>query len=425
MLSGQAVDRTSFLHALDVELARDPGQVAVVRVDLDRFSRIRETFGASVAKAVRAILVTRLEGVVTGPDHAMQYGEDAFVLVIKVEDSLPETLETAAMDIIELVSAPMEGPDGVPIAVGSNVGIAAGAHFEAGDPLRLMTGAELAVQRANTLGARRAIVYEVAQRDDPTRLPHLFADMLTAVNARQFSPDFQPIVSLPDRRIAGAEALVRWHHPEHGILMPHDFIPEAENSGLVRQIDSDIRQMVCRMWASHPIAENLSVSVNLSAADLDATDLPDHVASCLDETGMPPSRLVLEVTETALSQDWPRAKRRLTALKALGVRLAVDDFGSGHMFLDRLSTGLFDILKIDRNLVIAEEGDVDRALELLTAVTSMAHTLGMSVVAEGIETEEHLQRVLDAGCDRGQGFLFSEPWPPEALAQRVAESRVF
>lgn len=422
VLGGHAAERTAFLRTLDAELNRDARAVSVVRIDLDRFSRIRQTFGTPIARLVRAELTRRLETIVGGPDRLLRYGEDAFIVILRGDDPTPESLETAAMGIIDALSAPMD-IEGQQIAVGCNVGLAAAAHFDETEPLRLLTGAELAIQRANAIGSRRAIVYEVAQRDDPTRLPMLFADMLGAIGRGEFTAFMQPVVSLADRRIVGAEALVRWSHPTYGLLQPAEFIPEAETSGLIRQIDAAVREDACRAFAALPTDLDLTVAVNLSAADLDAPSLADHVASTLRAWDLPADRLVLEVTETALSQDWSRSQRRLRALKALGVRLAVDDFGTGHMFLDRLSTGLFDILKVDRSLVALEGEDESRRATLLTAVTSLAHALSMDTVAEGVETHEQLERVTEAGCTRAQGYLFSPPVPAEAFAALAADGR--
>jgi len=418
VLGGHAADRTTFLGALDAALARDAGAVAVARIDLDRFSRVRQVRGPAVFKVVKTAIAARVRAATGGHvDHVLRYGEDAFIVILTVPDGSPETLEAVGMDIVDAVSSPISIKEGRPCAVGCNVA----ASFDEHDALRLVSGAELAVQKANTIGSRRVIVYEVARRGDPTRLPQLFADMLDAVEDGHFRPVLQPIVSLPDRRIRGAEALVRWQHPVHGILSPAEFIAEAETSGLIRQIDAQIRRLAfieCKGW---PGNVDLTLSVNLSAADLDSPGLADDVASALAAAGVPASQLVLEVTETALSQDWSRARRRLTALKELGARLAVDDFGSGHMYLDRLSTGLFDVLKVDRSLVAPESGNGHRSAALLAAVTSMGRELGMQVVAEGVETVEQLERVVGAGCDRAQGYLFSPPIPAEIFA-RIAAS---
>lgn len=420
MTGSHAADRTAFLSALDADLARDPSSTVVVRLDLDRFSRIRETFGATVSRAVRTVLTGRLEEVCGPRGRILTYGEDAFVALVPVTDPSAEGLEELGMRLIQRISAPVDVPGEPPIAVGSNVGISAAASFDQADALRLLTGAELAIQQANALGSRRSMIYQVATTDDPTRLPHLYADMLGAIERGEFQPYFQPVVSLPSATIAGAEALIRWVHPRHDVIQPAEFIPEAEKSGLVRDLDALLWERACAVMRDLPFGGGLSLSVNLSPADLDFPELITTVERILGASGLPAERLILEVTETALSQDWSRARRRLAALRGMGVRIAVDDFGAGHMYLDRLGTGLFDILKIDRSIVAPAGEPETHQAALLTAVTSLAQRLGMSVVAEGLETPDQLARVTAAGCDYGQGYLFGHPMPARAYAELVA-----
>jgi EAL domain-containing protein (putative c-di-GMP-specific phosphodiesterase class I) len=317
------------------------------------------------------------------------------------------------------VSSPIDIA-GERIAVGSNVGIAAAAHFSDADALRVLAGAEIAIQRANALGSRRVIVYELAARNDPTRFAQLFADMLPAISAGQFVAYYQPVVSLPDLEVRSAEALVRWVHPGHGVILPSEFLAEAEVSGLIRDIDANVRQAACAACATWP--SNLKVAVNVSAADLDSPAFVDSVAAVLTTANLAPGRLMLEVTETAMSQDWPRARRRLAALKEMGVRLAVDDFGSGHMFLDRLSVGIFDVLKLDRSLITMADDSWGRHRALLSSVTAMATALDLEVMAEGVETPEHLERVIEAGCSFAQGYLFGAPLPPADFAKVATSS---
>ena len=406
-----AAQRTAFLNTLDVELDRDPDSVVVFRIDLDRFPRIRQTFGGTTSRLVRGEVVSRIEEFVHPQGALLTYGEDSFAGLVRVGNANHDELEDLGMAIIRSVSAPVEVPGNPPIAVGSNVGIAAGALFSQPNALRLLTGAELAIQRANALGSRRTIIYRAAPEDDPTRLPHLFEDMLGAIADEQFVPWFQPVVALTDRSIVGAESLIRWVHPDHGTIGPAEFIPEAEKSGLIRDIDAMVWQHAAQVFSTLPVQQDLALSVNISPADLDFPELISVVKDCIVRSRLAPERMIFEVTETALSQDWSRARRRLEALKDLGTQIAVDDFGTGHMFLDRLSTGLFDILKVDRSLIAPEEEPTERADALLAGVVSLARNLGMTVVAEGIETEQQLQRAQVAGCDRGQGYLFSRPLP--------------
>lgn len=408
--SPQSVDRDSFLMAIERGLVDNPASLAVLRVDLDRFHRIREVFGPGVARIVMTRIVSRLQAFVGSPRRLLLYGPESFVCLAEVRSPESECLERLAQDVIAAVSEPVIMDDGTSIAVGSTVGVASGDDFRDGEPLRIVAAAELAVQRANALGSRRAHVYRVAAALDPTRFPRLFADMLEAVEQGQFIPYFQPVVRLPDLVVGGYEAVARWDHPVHGILMPADFIGEAEASGLIRGLDECVRDLAMRA-ASGWTDSSWVVSINVSAADLDSPKVTDHVRSCLEASALDPSRLILEVTETTMAQDWTTAKARLLELKALGLGLAVDDFGTGHMFLDRLTAGVFDVVKIDRSLVVHTTEDITQAQALLTGVTSLAHDLGMIVVAEGIETRAHLEAVIAAGCDRAQGYYFGEPRP--------------
>ncbi len=409
MLNDRASDREAFLSTVDREIAASADSLAVLRLDLDRFHRIRDTFGAGTARLVHNRLISRLEGIVGQPQRLLTYGPASFIALVDVTGCDPVTLEAAGMQVIETVSEPID-VDGQRIAVGCSAGIASAADFTGSDALRIVAAAELAVQRANALGSRRAVVYRPAESSDPTRLPTLFADMLAGIESAQFIPYFQPVVALPELAVVGAEAVARWQHADHGLLLPADFMAEAESSGLIRHIDESIRRAAMHE-VSHWPSTGLVLSINLSGADLDAPDLVDDIADCLASTSLAPGRIIFEVTETTLAQDWTRALERLRALRELGLRLAVDDFGTGHMFLDRLTSGVFDILKIDRSL-ISDDHDHDRADALLGGITAIAHDLGMQVVAEGVETTSQLERVLRAGCDRAQGFLFGRPVSP-------------
>ena len=421
MLGGHAADRTTFLAALDNELAVDRDAVVVVRVDLDRLSRIRQVHGSGVARIVMRELVSRMERLVTHPDHVLKYGEDAFIAVMRTPVAGSEAVEELGIRIIRHISAPILIPDQPPIAVGSNAGIGCAGDFPDSDSLQVLTAAEIAVQRANELGSRRVIVFSQSPHDDLdlTRLPTLFADMLPSLVAGHFRPYFQPLVSLPGRQITGAESLVRWLHPAHGVIGPGEFIPEAERSGLIRDIDALVVQEACRVFAALPSDRTLRLSLNLSAADLDVPDLPDQMADATRAAGLHPGGVTLEVTETAVSQDWSRSERRLSALRDLGFSLAVDDFGAGHMFLDRLRSGLFDTLKVDRSLIAADSQD-ERTLRLLEGVVALARGLGMDVVAEGIEKEDQLHRAIDAGFTQAQGFLFAPPLGEDDFAALVS-----
>lgn len=416
MLGGDTRARADFLSGLEAALATRAESVAVIRINLDRFGRIRQSFGVEVADEVLGVIDDRVHGFVGRDQAVLRYGEGSYAATLQVDETSTDALEDLAMAVVEQISAPMDVDSGLRIAVGSNVGIAAAARFERVDADALVGGADLAVERADAIGSRRVMVYESTRDEDRGQMPTLYRDMLAAMEAGQFQPVYQPIVRLPDRSIYGAEALVRWMHPEHGVLPPAAFIEEAERSGLIRSIDSAVRRTAIEVCSACHGSHQISLSINLSAIDLDAASLLDDIVEALDAVDMDPSVVIFEITETALAQHWTRSRRRIEALKELGVRLAIDDFGSGHMFLARLSSDLFDVIKIDRSLVVADDRD-GRTTALLSGVTELAHRLGISVTAEGVETPEHLDRVIAAGCDHAQGFLFGRPMPaPEFSA---------
>lgn len=408
MLGGDTSSHAEFIAGLEHALRRHSPSVVVLRINLDRFGRIRQSFGVEVANEVLAIIDERIDHLIGQSSALLNYGEGSYAAMLQVDDTGDEALEDLAMTIVEQVSAPMNVDSGLHIAVGSNVGIAAAAHFEVVDADALVGAADLAVERADAIGSRRVMVFEPVRHEDHGQMPTLYRDMLGAIEQGQFQPLFQPIVHLPERTITGAEALVRWMHPEHGVLPPGTFIEEAERSGLIRSIDASVRSAAISACAECNLSNHITLSLNLSAIDLDAASLSDDVTELLDTSGVPASSVIFELTETALTQHWNRSKRRLEALRDLGVRLAIDDFGSGHMFLERLGSDLFDIIKIDRSLVAADDNH-GRTVALLGGVTTLAHRLGMTVTAEGVETQAHLDRVIAAGCDHAQGFLFGRP----------------
>lgn len=412
-----------FLDTLDAALT-DRGSACVLRIDLDRFSRIADTHGSEIADHVRTVLEARMAED-AGPHRVVRLSEGSYALVLDPTRCRAEGLQETALRTMQRLSEPVDVAGRPDIAVGCNVGLACAHQFTAVEPIRLLTAAEEAVQNADRLGSRRAVVYEPSEH--PSVIDHtLFADMLPAIQDDEFIVHFQPIVRLPERRIAGAEALVRWAHPRHGVLAPQAFISEAETSGLIRQIDAQVRRQSLAIAAEVFAGSDLSLTLNVSAADLDVPTLGDEVHHEVLASGFPPEQVTIEVTETALAAHWDTARANLVTMRDAGMRIAMDDFGAGHMYLDRLSSGLFDLLKIDRSLVVLPPAgtgiDTDtetRRASLLAALVDMAHAFTMAVVAEGVETEEECLRAVDAGCDYAQGYLFAPPGTHQALRQLV------
>ncbi len=412
MVIGHASDRASFLFALEAELARDRDAVAIAQVNLDRFSRIREIHGAAVARLVRATLIGRLGALAGGRDHVMDNGEESFIVMLQVSGVTIDGLERLGFAMVDDLSAPVDVEQGLEIAVGCNVGLAAASELATGDALALLAFARGAVERADARGSRRVVVQEAVPPEQERRWPGLYADMLHAVRSAQFVPVFQPIVELPGRRVIGAESLVRWNHPDHGVLEPDEFLAESESSGLIREMDARLNAAAIAACASWGGA--LSVWVNTSAAGLDAPRLVDGLAAGIERAGLPADRVVVGVGESALSQDWPAARRRLVALRDVGVRVAVDGFGAGHLPLAALDDGVFDVIKLDRG-ILDPARSAGRPGSLLQAATALGRTLGLDVVAQGIETEDQARRAAEAGCNLGQGYLFGRPMLGDAF----------
>jgi EAL domain-containing protein (putative c-di-GMP-specific phosphodiesterase class I) len=229
---------------------------------------------------------------------------------------------------------------------------------------------------------------------------------------------YQPVVAIKDSRAIGVEALLRWDHPEHGLVAPNRFIPVAEESGLIIPIGAWVLHEACRqlcMWHAEGVGgPHGAVEVNLSARQIDHPEIITTVERILDDTGLPPALLTLEITESALMTDAASALRVLRALKELGVTLAIDDFGTGYSSLSHLQRFPLDILKIDKSFV--DELGVDRGgAEIVAAVVRLAHALGLQVIAEGVETERQLEALARLDCDFAQGYLFSRPMPAHEL----------
>ena len=248
------------------------------------------------------------------------------------------------------------------------------------------------------------------------------AELRRAIEGSELFLLYQPLFSLETQLLVGVEALVRWRHPERGVVPPDDFIPFAEEHGLIAKIDSFVLDEACRQlaeWTSRDgWPSGFTMAVNVSGRELSDPELAGRVAETVRCHGVEPARLCLEITETALIGEWGDVQETLSALSALGVRLALDDFGTGYSTLAHLQRLKVDILKIDRSFV-AQISRSPRDREIVAAVTAMSHALGMTVVGEGIETSHQFDTLAGLDCDQGQGFLLAHPMPPESVVALV------
>jgi EAL domain-containing protein (putative c-di-GMP-specific phosphodiesterase class I) len=279
--------------------------------------------------------------------------------------------------------------------------------------------------RAKGLGKGRHEVFDNAMRDRALALSQIETDLRKAIERHEFRIYYQPIISLASGRISGLEALVRWQHPQRGILNPAEFIPIAEETGMIIAIDEWVLEEACRqlkVWQERiPGDYPLSVSVNLSSRHFTRADLIERIRRVMERTGLDPPSLKLEVTETAIMERAEPVSATFNGLVALGVKLHIDDFGTGYSSLSYLQRFPFEALKIDRSFV-STMSTRDKSLVIVRAMVLLAHQLGMGAIAEGVETEQQLAQLKALGCDLAQGYLFSRPLDSEKTAGLIASS---
>jgi EAL domain-containing protein (putative c-di-GMP-specific phosphodiesterase class I) len=286
--------------------------------------------------------------------------------------------------------------------------------------------ADTAMYRAKLEGKKRHVVFDKAMHDRAMELLQLETDLRRAITRKEFFLNYQPIVCLETGRIASFEALVRWRHPERGLVMPGDFVPVAEETGLIVPLGLWVLNEACRQmreWQRHGLAdESVTVSVNLSGRQFSQADLIDQISSALRESGLRAGNLKLEITESMVMENFDTAIDMLTQLRSLGVGLSIDDFGTGYSSLSYLHRFPIDTLKIDRSFVTQMTDNSENA-EIVRTIVTLARSLDMEVVAEGVETADQLRRLGDLGCDYGQGYLFSRPVGPGLAADLLSEDQ--
>lgn len=412
-------NRVLFLDRLASALARAgrrPGSlVAVLSLDLDRFKLINDSLGHPLGDQLLIEVARRLETCLRPGDTVARLGGDEFaILVEEVRDVRAAT--RVADRIHETLAAPCR-LGGRELFTSTSIGIALSTG--SGGELRpeaLLTDADTAMNRAKATGPARAEVFDEAMRARALARLQIESDLRWAVDRSQLWLEYQPIVVAGDGRIVGFEALARWGRPEHGTVLPEDFIPVAEETGIIASLGEHILHLACeqmRRWLDRlPAHAPLAVSVNLSARQLARDDFANQVGQALEVAGLPASRLKLELTESALAENAERAAAQLNRLQRMGVGLWLDDFGTGHSSLSYLHRLPLEVLKIDRSFV-AELDEGDGRPEITRTIVLLAHSLGMLTIAEGVETAAQRDYLRELGCDRLQGFLFGPALPAE------------
>jgi diguanylate cyclase (GGDEF)-like protein len=385
--------------------------LAVHCLDLDDFKTVNDTLGHSVGDALLKAVAQRLCGCVRETDTVARFGGDEFA-ILQIAPGSSDDVTVLARRIVEVISEPYDlGSHRV--NVGISIGIAL-APTDGVDPDQLLKNADLAMYRtkAEERGTYRFFEQEMDTRMRARRALEL--DLREALANGEFELYYQPLVNLHDGAVCGFEALLRWHHPERGMVSPVEFIPVAESTGLIASIGEWALRQACAEamnWPAH-----IMVAVNLSAAQFKSENLVQMVVDALAASGLPGERLELEITESALLENSLMTSGAVHELRSLGVRIAIDDFGTGYSSLSYLQSFAFDKIKIDRSF-ISNLSTKHSSIAILRAIVTLASSMGMTTIAEGVETEEQLALVRAEGCTEMQGFLFSPARPAAELAR--------
>ncbi len=415
-LTGLA-NRTLFTQRLR-EAVEDPatGTVAAMFLDLDDFKSVNDSLGHQVGDDLLKAMTSRFLRCVRAEDVVARVGGDEFAILLAPADHPEELAVEVAERILRAFQLPVEVGHRL-IGAGLSIGIATTEHSgrKAED---LVRDADVAMYEAKAGGKRRYALFNPAMRDVIVRRHDIKQELELALERRELIVEYQPIMDLATGEMWSVEALVRWIHPERGRIAPGEFIPVAEQTGLIARVGRYVLEEACGRAAewrtAGPGGTPLPIQVNLSAAELEDPGLVGAVRDVLARTGMPPQQLVLEITETLLVKDAERGAATLHALRALGVRIALDDFGTGYSSLSYLRNLPLDVLKVAREFVDGL-GTSDETDAFVRLIVGLAKTVGLKVIAEGIETDEQLAVLREVGTELGQGFRFSRPVAPDAL----------
>lgn len=389
---------------------------AVMLIDLDRFKAVNDTLGHPVGDALLRKVAVRLRESVRSDDLIARLGGDEFAVLLS--PALPQDkLAARGRRIVSALGRPFM-IDGHTVSIGASVGIAV-SPADGQDPQTLIRNADLALYAAKTAGRGTCAFFDRAMDARAAARRRLEVDLRRAIALREFELHYQPQVDLETCTLFGFEALLRWRHPERGLVPPSDFIPLAEEIGLIGVIGAWAIRAACLDAVRWP--DEIGVAVNVSAVQFkDGPRLLGTIAKALEQSGLPGRRLEVEITEGVLLQYKDAVIEVLQALRAMGVRVAMDDFGTGYSTLSQLQSFPFDKIKIDRSF-IRESHDPAAQGAIIRAITALGSSLGMSTIAEGVETSGQLERIRAQGCTSVQGYLFSRPVPSDRVRDVITE----
>lgn len=399
-----------------IEVARSSRHPpAVILVSIDRFKNINDTLGHEAGDQLLKEVAVRLQSCVTSAHTVARFeGPEFAILLAQLVDT--STAEKVSVSIIEMLKASFDLP-AQEVYVTASIGISLNPHD--GDRSNaILQNAGAALDRAKKMGGNTYQVYAPYMNASAFNRLSLETSLRRAIDNHEFVTYYQPVVNLASTRIVGFEALVRWQHPSLGLLPPSEFLGLAEDTGLIVDISTAVMRSAClqtRKWQIEGLS-SLRIAVNVSARQFRQKDFVDRIFQVLSESKLCPGSLELELTETSIMDDPESAAKILTEIRRLGVRVAIDDFGTGYSSLGYLKRFPLDTLKLDRSFVNGAATNADDAA-LVTAIVTLAHSLRLRVVAEGIETEQELSFLRLLKCDEGQGYLFAKPQPAERLRE--------
>jgi diguanylate cyclase (GGDEF)-like protein/PAS domain S-box-containing protein len=422
-LANRALFRDRVNHALS-QARRSSNAVAALFMDIDDFKVVNDTHGHAMGDSLLTAIGGRIRSCLRGGDTVSRLGGDEFAILLE------ESTDVAPIEIANRLLRALEAPfriDGHELHVRASIGVAY-TNGQEGDAAteELLRNADVAMYVAKNQGKGRCEVYQPTTHKSVMGQIQLRTDLQRALDNGEFVLHYQPLVTLETERISGLEALVRWQHPDRGMIPPLDFIPLAEESGLIIPLGRWVLQTACkearRLQNLYPKDPPLSMSVNLSARQLQSPTIVADVREALDEAGIDPGTLTLEVTETAMMKNIDLSLLRLRELRDLRVRIAIDDFGAGYSSLGYIRQFPVDILKVDKSFIDRiDEGEEE--LALAAAIIDMAKVLNLRPVAEGVERVEQLERLVELGCDSAQGYYFARPGSQADVESHISGER--